>query len=247
MINIHTDWEDFDLGIEEIDISEGKDIHVYVLDENMKALSLMEAFRACRYNPLRTYYYIPRTETNFSKYAMESISRGTVNIFTDLKELREALNGEMDAWRSYSIPECIAKSAEHFKVLLNRDMSTGLSVAVSGALRRYSCYTVAEALFKLLESKEQLNEAGFEACRKQVLEENPKAQKAEEEYGQNGSQFLSVLAAAGKEIDTAWGTQEYDEMTLHVMFQPFDPEGRGIEHRVKIVGQLIKEKKGKRQ
>ena len=80
MINIHTDWEDFDLGIEEIDISEGKDIHVYVLDENMKALSLMEAFRACRYNPLRTYYYIPRTETNFSKYAMESISRGTVNI-----------------------------------------------------------------------------------------------------------------------------------------------------------------------
>ena len=50
-----------------------------------------------------------------------------------------------------------------------------------------------------------------------------------------------------EKIDTAWGTQEYDEMTLHVMFQPFDPEGRGIEHRVKIVGQLIKEKKGKRQ
>ncbi len=246
MINVHTDREDLDLGIEEIDISEGKDIHVYVLEENMKALSLMEAFRACRYNPLRTYYYIPSTESNFSRYAMESISRGTVNIYTDLKDLKEALNGEMDTWRSYSIPECVAKSAEHFKVLLNRDMSTGLSVAVSGALRRHSCYTVAVALFKLLESKEQLNEAGFETWVKQVMEENPKSIKAEEAYSQHGSQFLSVLAAAGKGVDTTWATEEYDEMTLHVMFQPFDPEGRGIEHRVKIVGQLVKEKKGKK-
>ena len=85
MINIHTDRDDFDLGIEDFGISEGSDINLYVLDENMKALSLMEAFRSCRYNPLRTYYYIPETESNFSRYAMESISRGTVNIFTDLE------------------------------------------------------------------------------------------------------------------------------------------------------------------
>ncbi|MCI8725686.1 MAG: hypothetical protein HFG66_06060 [Hungatella sp.] len=245
MINIHTDRDDFDLGIEDFGISEGSDINLYVLDENMKALSLMEAFRSCRYNPLRTYYYIPETESNFSRYAMESISRGTVNIFTDLEELREALNGEMDAWRSYSVPECIAKSANHFKVLLNRDMSTSLSVAVSGALRKNSCYTVAVALFRMLQAKEQLNEAGFEMWRKQVLETSPEAVRAEEEYQKHGSQFLSVLAAAGKEIDEAWGTEEYDEMTLHVMFQPFEPEGRGINHRVKIVSQLVKEKKRK--
>ena len=246
MINIHTDREDFDLGIEDFGISEGGDINLYVLDENMKALSLMEAFRACRYNPLRTYYYVPKTESNFSRYATESISRGTVNIFSDLNELREALNGEMDAWRSYSIPECVAKSAERFKVLLNRDMSTALSVAVSGALRKNSCYTVAAALFQMFRSKEQLDEAGFEMWKKQVMEDSPQAQRAEEEFRQHGSQFLSVLAAAGKERDTAWGTEEYDEMTLHVMFQPFEPEGRGIAHRVKIIGQLVKEKKGKK-
>ena len=167
------------------------------------------------------------------------------SLFTDLEELREALNGEMDAWRSYSVPECIAKSANHFKVLLNRDMSTSLSVAVSGALRKNSCYTVAVALFRMLQAKEQLNEAGFEMWRKQVLETSPEAVRAEEEYQKHGSQFLSVLAAAGKEIDEAWGTEEYDEMTLHVMFQPFEPEGRGINHRVKIVSQLVKEKKRK--
>ena len=46
MINIHTDRDDFDLGIEDFGISEGSDINLYVLDENMKALSLMEAQRA---------------------------------------------------------------------------------------------------------------------------------------------------------------------------------------------------------
>lgn len=243
MINIYTDREDFDLGVEDFGISEGKDIELYVLDEDMKALSLMKAFRACRYNPLRTYYYIPKTESDFYRYATESISRGTVNIFSDLEELRDALNGEMDAWRSYSIPECISKSAENFKVLLNREMSTALSVLVSAALRKNSCYTVALALFKMLQDKEHLSETGFEEWRKQVLDTSEEAQRAEEEYKEHGSQFLSVLAAAKKKINVEYGNEEYDEMTLHVMFQPFEPEGKGINYRVKLIGQLVKEKK----
>ena len=36
MINIHTDRDDFDLGIEDFGISEGSDINLYVLDENME-------------------------------------------------------------------------------------------------------------------------------------------------------------------------------------------------------------------
>ena len=243
MINIYTDREDFDLGVEAFGISEGKDIELYVLDEDMKALSLMKTFRACRYNPLRTYYYIPKTESDFSRYATESISRGTVNIFSDLEELRDALNGEMDAWRSYSIPECISRSAENFKVLLNREMSTALSVLVSSALRKNSCYTVALALFKMLQDKEHLSETGFEEWRKQVLDTSEEARRAEEEYKEHGSQFLSVLAAANKKINVEYGNEEYDEMTLHVMFQPFEPEGKGINYRVKLIGQLVKEKK----
>lgn len=49
MFKVHTDQKDFDLGIEDFGTSEGQDIHIYVLEEGMSALSLMEAFRACRY------------------------------------------------------------------------------------------------------------------------------------------------------------------------------------------------------
>ena len=38
MLNIYTDREDFDLGIEDFGLLDGKDINVYILDENMKAL-----------------------------------------------------------------------------------------------------------------------------------------------------------------------------------------------------------------
>ena len=91
MLNVFTDRTDFDLGIDDHGLSGDKDINIYVLDEDMRALSLMEAFRACRYDPLRTYYYIPKTESNFSRYATESIKRGTVNVFSDLEELRDSL------------------------------------------------------------------------------------------------------------------------------------------------------------
>ena len=46
MLKVYTDRPDFDLGIEDYDLSGGKEISIYVLDEQMSALSLMEAFRA---------------------------------------------------------------------------------------------------------------------------------------------------------------------------------------------------------
>lgn len=243
MLNIYTDREDFDLGIEDFGLLDGKDINVYILDENMKALSLMEAFRACRRNPLRTYYYIPKTESNFSKYAVESISRGTVNVFYDLDELREALSGEMEAWRFYSVPECISKSAMNFKIMINRDTSTSLSIAVTAALRKSSCYTVGAALLELFQSRGALQGTEFENCRKKVLETSEEARRADEEFKRSGSQFLSVLVARGKDITSVKTTEEYDEMALHVMFQPFEPNGKDMEYRGKIISQLMKEKR----
>lgn len=243
MLKVFTDREDFDLGIEDYGLSGGSDINIYVLDEHMSALSLMEAFRACRHNPLRTYYYIPETKSNFSKYATESISRGTVNVFSDLDELKSSLQGEVEAWRSYSVPECVKKSAANYKFLLNRDTATSLSVAVTSALHKNSCYTVAAALVKMLDSGNHLLASEFIRCKEQLLEESEKVKRAEKEFGFYGSQFLSVLAAGGKKTDPAWQTEEYDGITMHVMLQPFEPDSRDLDNRVKIVAQLRKETK----
>ena len=242
MLKVFTDRKNFDLGIEDYGLSGGNDINIYILDEDMSALSLMKAFRACRYNPLRTYYYIPKTESNFSKYATESISRGTVNLFSDLEEMKEALRSEVDAWRSYSIPECITKSAGNFKILLNRERVTSLSVAVTAALNKNSCYTVAEGLTALLQSGAPLLPQEFEASLNQILESSKKAKRANDAFAQYQSQFLSVLAAGNREINTEWHTEEYDGMALHVMFQPFEPEGKPLDSRIKIIAQLVKEK-----
>ena len=46
MLNVFTDRTDFDLGIDDHGLSGDKDINIYVLDEDMRALSLMEAFRS---------------------------------------------------------------------------------------------------------------------------------------------------------------------------------------------------------
>ncbi len=242
MLKVYTDRPDFDLGIEDYDLSGGKEISIYVLDEQMSALWLMEAFRACRYNPLRTYYYIPDTESHFSQYARESISRGTVNLFSDLEEMKEALQSEVDAWRSYSIPECITKSAANYKILLNRERVTGISVAVTAALNKNSCYTIALALEKLFQSGGSLFSQQFLQILEEVLADSQKAREANAVFARENSQFLSVLAAGGREINREWHTEEYDGMALHVMFQPFEPEGKGLDARVKIVAQLIKER-----
>lgn len=243
MFHVYTDRKDFDLGIVDHGLSEGQDISVYVLDEEMSALSLMKAFRACRYNPLRTYYYVPKTESEFYKYAIESISRGTVNIFSELDELREALQGEADAWRSYSIPECITKSAANFKIFANRETLTPLSVAVTAALHKNSCYTVVSALLPVFGAGGPLRVPQFQENIQTVLAEDEKARKANEEFQKSHSQFLSVLVAGGKQADEAWNTEEYNEMALHVMFQPFVPKGRGIAGRVDIITQILNEKK----
>ena len=58
MLNVFTDLKDFDLGIEDFDLPGSREINIYLLEEKMSALSLMEAFRSCRFNQLRTYYYI---------------------------------------------------------------------------------------------------------------------------------------------------------------------------------------------
>ncbi len=243
MLNVFTDQKDFDLGIEDYGLSGGQDINIYILEENMSALSLMEAFRACRYNPLRTYYYIPRTKSNFSKYATESISRGTVNVFDDLEEMKEALQGEVEAWRSYSIPECIKKSAGNFKVMLSRDTATALSVRVTSSISHHSCYTVAKALMELFLSGKPLVPGEFDASLSQVIDTDPKAADAEKVWKEYKSQFLSVLAAGKKPVDPAHHTEEYDSMALHVLLQPFAPEMPSLDSRVKMVAQLLKEKK----
>ncbi len=244
MFKVHTDQKDFDLGIEDFGTSEGQDIHIYVLEEGMSALSLMEAFRACRYNPLRTYYFIPKTDSNFSSYAIESISRGTVNIFSDIEELRDSLRSEAEAWRSHSIPECIQKSAANFKVMVNREAVTALSVGVTTELNKNSCYTVAVALMRLFQSGEPLRLAQFQSHLGQALENCSQAQKANAAFAEYHSHFLSTLVANGKEINPSWHTEEYDGMALHVMFQPFSPETKSINNRVKIISQLTKEKRG---
>lgn len=243
MLNVFTDLKDFDLGVDDFGIFGGQDINIYVLEESMSALSLMEAFRACRYNPLRTYYYIPKTESNFSKYATESISRGTVNVFADLEEMKEALQGEVEAYRSYSVPDCIKKTAENFKVMLSRDSATSLSVRVSSALNHHSCYTVAQALLDLFHSGKMLAPAEFDSCMQQVIENNKNAASAEQVWKEYESQFLSVLAAGKKTVDPARRTEEYDSMTLHVMLQPFAPEIKSVDSRVKMAAQLRKEKR----
>ncbi len=243
MFNVFTDQKDFDLGIEDYGLPGGQDINIYILEENMSALSLMEAFRACRYNPLRTYYYIPKTKSNFSKYATESISRGTVNVFDDLEEMKEALQGEAEAWRSYSIPECIKKSAGNFKVLLSRDTATALSVRVTSAISHHSCYTVARALMELFLSGKHLLPGEFDACLEQVLKTDEKAADAEKAWKDYESHFLSVLAAGKKPVDPDHRTEEYDGLALHVMLQPFAPGPTSLDSRVKIVAQLLKEKK----
>lgn len=242
MLKVFTDRTDFDLGIDDHGLSGDKDINVYVLDEDMRALSLMEAFRACRHDPLRTYYYIPKTESNFARYAAESLKRGTVNVFSDLEELRDSLRTEVDAWCSYSIPECISKSAINFKIFLNRDASTSLSLAVNTALNKYSCYTVVAALEQLFHSGGAMFAPRFNAILEELQASSEKVKKADEAYRLHKSQFLSVLATFGYKIDTAWHTEEYDGMTMHVMFQPLEPK-KDIESRVRMVAQLVTEKK----
>lgn len=242
MLNVYTDLKDFDLGVKDFNLPGSREINIYVLDEKMSALSLMEAFRACRTNPLRTYYYIPDTESNFSSYAKESISRGTVNLFSDLEELRTALQGEVEEWRTYSIPDCISKTAENFKVLINQNSITDLSVGVSSALRKNSCYTVALALLHLFQDKEPLLAAQFKEKLEHTIASSKTARKANEEFKLHGSQFLSVLAAANKEIDISHHTDEYNSMALHVMFQPLETEQKNLNSRVRIITQLLKEK-----
>lgn len=242
MLNVFTDLKDFDLGIKDFDLPGSREINIYVLEEKMSALSLMEAFRACRTNPLRTYYYIPDTESHFSSYARESISRGTVNVFSDLEELRAALQGEVEEWRTYSVPDCISKTAENFKVFINQNSITDLSVGVSSALRKNSCYTVALALLHLFQSKEPLLSAQFKEELEHTIAGSKTARKANEEFKLRGSQFLSVLAAANEEIDISCHTDEYNSMALHVMFQPLEPEQKNLNSRVRIITQLLKEK-----
>lgn len=242
MLNVYTDLKDFDLGIKDFNLPGSREINIYVLDEKMSALSLMEAFRACRTNPLRTYYYIPDTESNFSSYARESISRGTVNLFSDLEELRTALQGEVEEWRTYSIPDFISKTAENFMVLINQNSITDLSVEVSSALRKNSCYTVALALLHLFQAKEPLLASQFREKLEHTIASSKTARKANEEFKLRGSQFLSVLAAANKEIDISCHTDEYNSMALHVMFQPLEPEQKNLNSRVRIITQLLKEK-----
>lgn len=243
MLKVFTDMKNFDLGVEDFGLSGGKDIHVYVLDEKMSALSLMEAFRACRSNPLRTYFYIPDTESDFSKFARESISRGTVNVFSDLEELKAVLRSEVDAWRTYSIPDFIQKSAENFKIFTSRDMVNNLSVEVTSALRRNSCYTVALALLRLFQSGEPLLVPEFQASLAHILETRKKARMANDEFKQRESQFLSVLVAGNKKTDISQHTDEYNGIALHVMFQPLTPEDKHLDDRVRIITQLVKEEK----
>ena len=244
MLNVFTDLKDFDLGIEDFDLPGSREINIYVLDEKMSALSLMEAFRACRFNPLRTYYYIPDTESNFAAYARDSISRGTVNLFSDLNELREALQGEVEDWKTYSIPDCISKTAQNFKVFVNPSTTTDLSVEVSAALRKNSCYTVATALLHMFQEKEPLLGTQFKEELEHTMAVSKTARKANEEFKLRGSQFLSVLAAENKEIDISRHTDEYNSMALHVMFQPLDPEQKNLKSRLRIITQLRKEKRG---
>lgn len=243
MLNVFTDAKDFDLGIEDFDLGSSRDINVYVLDEKMSALSLMEAFRACRFNPLRTYYYIPDTESNFASYARESISRGTVNVYSDLDELRAALEGEVEEWRTYSIPDCISKTAANFKVFINQHTVNNLSLAVTAALRKNSCYTVALALLQMFQAHDPLLEQQFAEQLDHVLAGSKAARKANEEFKLRGSQFLSVLVAANKSVDISRHTDEYNSMALHVMFQPLEPEQKNLDSRVRIITQLLKEKR----
>ena len=242
MLNIYTDLKDFDLGITDFDLPGSREITIYVLDENMSALSLMEAFRSCRQNPLRTYYYIPDTKSNFAAYARESISRGTVNLYSDLEELRSVLQGEVEEWRTYSVPDFITKSAENFKVFINQNSITDLSVGVSAALRKNSCYTVAMTLLHMFQGKEPLLVSQFQEELVHTLANSKTARTANEEFKLRGSQFLSVLAAGGKDIDISRHTDEYNSMALHVMSQPLDPEQKNLKGRGKIITQLLKEK-----
>lgn len=245
MLNVYTDLKDFDLGIKDFDLPGSREINVYVLDEKMSALSLMEAFRACRTNPLRTYYYIPDTESNFAAYARESISRGTMNLYTDLEELRAVLEGEVEDWRTYSIPDCILKTAQNFKVFVNQNTVTDLSVEVSSALRKNSCYTVGMTLLHMFQSKIPLLSTQFKEELEHTLAGSKTARIANEEFKLRGSQFLSVLVAGNKNIDISLHTDEYNSMALHVMFQPFDPEQKNLKSRVRIITQLLKERKKK--
>lgn len=227
-----------------IPVTEDKEkaaIEVYVLESTMSPLELMKAFRACRINPMKAWYYIPEEPAEFHEYAFDAIRRGTLNIYHDWNVLVSALSDDVLGTTEKEIAKCVETSFAAFGYDVDQDMLGFISAAVLSATDRYGAFPACKALLQMLESGKKPNPALYNTIMKNMLTLYASVENAVNEFRQNGSHILSVLAAERIYKITIPKQEEFDRVAVHVMFQPLTPDMHDLKERRQQIVRVAKE------
>ncbi|MCM1441548.1 MAG: hypothetical protein NC131_20425 [Roseburia sp.] len=230
-----------DFVIPVVDDKDEADIEVYVLESTMTPLDLMKAFRACRVNPMKAWYYIPPEPKEFHDYAYDAIHRGTLNIYHDWEVLTSALSNNVLATTEKEIQKCVTMSFDNFGYDVDEDMCRFIADAVLNATDRYGAYPACKALLQMLESGKTPNVPLYNNIMKSTLTLYAAVENAVNEFRQNGSHILGVLASERIYKIALPKQEEFDRVTVHVMFQPLTPEMHDLKGRCQQIVRVAKE------
>lgn len=227
-----------------IPITENKDeaeVEVYVLLHTMSPLDLMKAFRACRINPMKAWYYIPSEPAEFHDYAYDAIKRGTLNIYHDWDVLMSALSGDIISSAETEISKCVQQSVANFGYEIDYDTCKFLSGAVYSATERYGAFPACKALLKMLESGRRPNVPLYNEVMKSSIMLYASVESAVNEFRQTGSHILGVLA--GEKIYKLFieKQSEFDRVAIHILFQPLTPDVHDLHERRSQLVRVAKE------
>lgn len=217
------------------------DVEVYVLTADMTPLELMKAFKACRVNPMKAWYFISPDNPEFYEYACDAIHRGTVNIYSDWGLLESALTDDILQTTEKQIHSCVSVSFDNFGIIADDELINFITGAVMQATSRYGAYPAAKAFLRLLESGHKPNVPLYNTIMKALITTSAGVEDAVNEFRKSGSSILGVLATERIYKLTLSKQEEFDRVAAHVMFMPFTPDMHDLKDRCGQIVRVAKE------
>lgn len=215
------------------------DVEVYVLSAGMSSVALMQAFQACRTNPMKAYYYIDPSDEVFAGLAENAIRRGTLHIFSSIESLALSINGKYDMVLDTAVRRCLKESAENYCVEID-DIDMLCSV-VKDTIDRYGVYAAMMSVLRMLQSGRSLSTGLYSNVLRSILPIYASVENSVNSYRECSSQLVSVLAAARIFRVNIKNIESYDAMTLHVMLKPIRKDTMNLDDRRDVIVRVAKE------
>lgn len=215
------------------------DIEVYILTDDMSAVDLMKAFKACRMNPLKAYYCVVSEDKEFVQLATDAVKRGTLHVFTCVENLVESINGRYELVIDNVISRCLTESAEAWGVPVI-DKETLVKV-VRDTIDRQGVYAAVVTILRSLQSGRDLSVGLYANVLKSVVSIYASVESSVQMYRETGSQLLSVLASAKVYKTGLKDVSNYNDMVLHVMLKPISNGQDNLHERRDTVVRVAKE------